>query len=137
MTRVDVVALALQVRPAGAANVGAFLPVDPEPLEAVVNGGEGFGGVAGGIGVLDTEDEGALVMASEQPVKQGGAGSSDVEVTGGGWGEANANRRSHDPCAWLRCAPDANRNRRESALMGRKRRKRRPRVMANGRPRAV
>ena len=45
-----------------AALVRALIPVDAQPAQAVVDGGLGCGGVAGGIGVLDAEDECAAVV---------------------------------------------------------------------------
>jgi len=97
------VALALEVGPAGAfagaggvAGEGAFVPVEAEPAEAAQDDIDGFLGVAGGIGVLDAEDEGAAGVASVEPVEEGGAGASDVEVAGGRGGKADARFHGHD-----------------------------------------
>ena len=42
------------------------------------------------VGVLDPQDEGAAGVPGEQPVEQRRAGAADVEVAGGGGGEADA-----------------------------------------------
>jgi len=55
----EVVALALEVGSAGAANVWALLPMDAEPVEVIDDGVAEFRAAAGGIEVLDAEDEGA------------------------------------------------------------------------------
>ena len=42
------------------------------------------------VGVLDAEHEGAAGLPGEEPVEERGAGAADVEVAGGGGGEANS-----------------------------------------------
>jgi hypothetical protein len=39
-----------------------------------------------GVGVLDAEDQRAVVAAREQPVEEGGAGVADVAAVRSGWG---------------------------------------------------
>ncbi len=87
---VDFVALTLEVGTVVAADLRAFVPLESEPAEAVVDDLVGFVGVALGVGVLHAEHEGAAVFAGVEPVEEGGAGASDVEKTGGRRGEAGA-----------------------------------------------
>ena len=68
----------------------AFVPVEAEPLKAVDDALDEFGLVALGVGVFDAEDHGAALLAGEEPVEESGAGAADVEIAGGGWGEADA-----------------------------------------------
>ena len=56
---VDRGALALAVRRERAADVGPLVPVEPEPAHHLEQAVVGLLGVAGGVGVLDAEDEGA------------------------------------------------------------------------------
>ena len=81
-----------RMRAGGTAAVGrgAFIPIDAQPLEAVQDGGEGFGDVTGLVGVVDPQDELAAVLAGEEPVEQGGANAADVQVTGGAGSESGA-----------------------------------------------
>jgi hypothetical protein len=85
-----VLALALEIRTAITADIRAFIPVETEPAHAFEDACGGFRRVAGAIGVLDAQDEGAAVLAGHQPVEQGRAGTSDVEITGGRGSEADA-----------------------------------------------
>lgn len=87
---VDVVALALEVRAVVAADRGTFVPIETEPAEALVDDFIGFVRIAFGIGIFDPEDKGAAVFAGEEPVKKSGAGTSDMEVTGGRGGKTGA-----------------------------------------------
>jgi hypothetical protein len=79
---VEVEPLRLEVRREGAALLGALVPVDAQPVQGVQDGGESLGGVAGEVGVLDAEDEGASVVPGERPVEQGAPHVADVEVAG-------------------------------------------------------
>ena len=67
------------VRPA---DLGALVPVDAEPAEAVEDGLQGLGHVALLVGVVDAQDELAAVLAGEQPVEQGRADAADVQIAG-------------------------------------------------------
>ena len=90
---VDVVALGLVVRAVRPAFFRPLIPVEAEPVHAVEDRLAGCLGVAGGIGVLDAEDERAFVLTGEEPVEKGGAGAADVEVAGGGGGETGADHK--------------------------------------------
>ena len=85
---VEFVALGLEVgaavadgRALGVRSGGTFVPVEPEPAHALEDDVDGGLGVAGGVGVFDTQDECTPVVAGEEPVEQRRAGASDVEVT--------------------------------------------------------
>lgn len=92
---VDFFAFALAVGGVIAGHVGAFVPVEAEPIEAVEDSGVGFGGVARFVGIFDAEDKFALGVAGVEPVEEGRAGAADVEVAGRGWGEAGADGIGH------------------------------------------
>ena len=69
---------------------GPSCPVESEPVHAVEDGLAGFFGVTLLVGVFDSKDELATILASVEPVEEGGAGTAYVEVAGGRWGETGA-----------------------------------------------
>ena len=94
---VILLALALEVWAAvafaGPGGVGAdraFVPVQAQPAQAIEDDVHGGLGVAGGIGVLDAQDECAARMPGVKPVKQRGAGSADVQEARGTGRKTNA-----------------------------------------------
>jgi hypothetical protein len=76
-----------RVRPA---DLGPFVPVDPQPTETVEDRGQRIGQIPLRVGVVDPQDELAAMAAGEEPVEQRRAHPADVQVTGGRGGEANA-----------------------------------------------
>ena len=64
---VDLVALGLPVGPVRAADLGALVPVQAEPAQAVEQVPVGLLGVARGVGVLDAEDEACRRCAGRAP----------------------------------------------------------------------
>ena len=92
-----------------AAHERALVPVEPQPA----HGAEDDLGVllrrAGGVGVVDAQDEGPVVGAGERPVVYGRAGAAHVELAGGGGCEAHADgsgavRRAHGNASRLCCS---------------------------------
>src|SRR5262249_49074573 len=79
---VTVQPLRLIVRPMGSAYLGAFVPVEAEPAEAVEDRLQRLRHVTLLIRVVDTENELTAVLAGVEPVEQGGANAADVEETG-------------------------------------------------------
>ena len=73
----------------------AFVPIDSEPLESLIDRGRGFLGVAFRVGVLNSENQFAAVMVNEKPIKQSGPRAADVEITGRRWSESDSNIGSH------------------------------------------
>ena len=70
--------------------VGALIPIDPEPLQAVKDSFDGFLGGAFRVRILDAQHQLAPVLAGKQPVVDGGSGPADMEIAGrAGW-EADA-----------------------------------------------
>src|SRR5687768_16072592 len=72
------------------------VPLEAEPAEVVkklLRGG--FGG-AGEVGVFDAQEELAAGVAGEEPVEERGSCAADVEVPGGGGGEAGDDGLGHD-----------------------------------------
>src|SRR5690606_37557044 len=84
MLLVDLVALALPVRTVRATDVGAFVPLDTQPAQCVVDLLFGFAGRAQLVGVLDAQDELAAVLAGEAEVEQRDIGGTDMGVAGRG-----------------------------------------------------
>ena len=97
MVAVDFGALGLAVGAEGAADVGAFVPGEADPLEGVEDHLLGGGDEAGAVGVLDAEDELAVALAREDVVEEADVGGADVGVAGGGGGDADA-----DGCGCVR-----------------------------------
>jgi hypothetical protein len=67
---------------AGALEDRAFVPVESQPRERVLDRGDPLRARPGDVGVLDAEGEGPPLVAGEQPVEQRGVGAADVEGTG-------------------------------------------------------
>jgi hypothetical protein len=55
---------------------------------------------AGLVGVLDAQDEGAALVASEEPVEEGSADIAHVGLAGGTGGVANAHAHHVAILAW-------------------------------------
>ena len=72
------------------ADLGALVPVEAEPAEAVQDRLQRLGHVALLVGVVDAQDELAAVLAGEQPVEQGRADAADVQIAGRAGGETRA-----------------------------------------------
>ena len=90
MLAVDLGALGLAIRAVGAADVGAFVPVEAEPAQGVEDHLLGGGDEAGAVGVLDAEDELAAALAGVDEVEQADVGGANVRVAGGRRGDADA-----------------------------------------------
>ena len=87
---VGVEALGLEVRARVAADLGALVPVEVEPLHGVQDDLDVLFGRTLGIGVLDAQDEGAARCAGECPVIDCGARAADVQASSGRGCEAYA-----------------------------------------------
>ena len=85
-------ALRLEVGPTGAAGLVALIPVQAQPAHPVEDGLPGLPGVAGLVGVFHPENESTPVLAGKKPIEERGPCSAHVEITGGGGGEAGADR---------------------------------------------
>ena len=82
--------LRLEIRRVRAADVGPFVPVEPQPAQAVDDAGDHLPRRSLGVGVLDAQHEGAAVPPREQPVEQRRARAADVKVAGRRRGEPDA-----------------------------------------------
>ena len=80
------------VRGVGRLEVGALVGTafDADPVEGRDDALDPLGTVAGRVGVLDAEDEGAAGLLGDDPVVQRRAGATDVEHSGRRRGEAYA-----------------------------------------------
>src|SRR5713226_1379231 len=71
------------------------VPIELEPFKAVQDGRDGRFGRSLPIGVLDTQQHLAAVLARIEPVEQRRAGSPDVEEAGRRGGKARDDGISH------------------------------------------
>src|SRR5262249_6117787 len=71
-----------------------------EPLKAVEDWLERFGTIALGIGVVDAQDEFALMLPGEQPVEQGGANAADMQIACGTGSKASTYGHESSPDRW-------------------------------------
>src|SRR5690606_32776279 len=78
---VELLALALEVRAVGPADLWPFIPVEPEPAERVEDGAHAVEAAPFLIRVLHAEHERAALLAGPEPVEQRGARAADVQVT--------------------------------------------------------
>ena len=95
MALVDLIALTLEIRTEIAANMRAFVPVQSQPAQTVVNRRGSFFRVARFVGILDSEHEHAAVMPREEPIEQCGPRAADVQIARRRWGEADADGGIH------------------------------------------
>ena len=95
---VDVHALALTVGAVRASLTDALVPVEAQPLQGLDDLVEGFLGVAGGIRVFDTKDEGSSRVAGVGPVEQARTDHADVRGSCGRGAEADANVGTGGSC---------------------------------------
>src|SRR5215212_906743 len=98
-------ALGLPVGTVRPADFDPFVPNQAHPTQIVQNGLLRLACRAFEIGILDAEYERALVPAREQPIKQGGSGVPDVQMTGGRRGETNSHQWHLILPAWY-ASPD-------------------------------
>jgi hypothetical protein len=88
--RVEVKPFGLAIRPVQAADVGPLVPVEAEPPQILENAGFRLARRALGVGVLDAENERAVLAVRKQPVEQRRARVAHMEVAGGAGGETNS-----------------------------------------------
>ena len=76
---VNVGAFALEIRAVVAADIGAFVPIQTEPLHSVFENVEVFHRIALFVGVLYSQHERSARVLGVQPVKERGARAADME----------------------------------------------------------
>ena len=76
---VQVQALGLGVGAKVAAHLGTLVPVQAQPTHGAQDNLRVLVGGAGGVGVVDAQDERAAVCTGESPVIDSGAGAADVQ----------------------------------------------------------
>ncbi|MNI13791.1 hypothetical protein D3C73_670280 [compost metagenome] len=97
---VHVLALGLAVRTVGAADIRAFRPFQARPFQRIQNPLLEFERRAGGIGILDAQDELAAILLGKEVVEKGDIGGADMRLAGGRGSDADAWGRV-DHCAAL------------------------------------
>ena len=88
--------LRLIIRRQRSADLGAFVPVDPQPVEAVEDRLQRLFNVPLLIGVVDPQDELPSVLPGEEPIEQRSAYPANVQVSGGAGSESGANHEIVD-----------------------------------------
>ena len=73
----------------------AFVPIQPEPMQAVVNRRGSFLRVARFVGIFDAQNKCAAVMPREEPVEERRARAADVQIAGRRWSETDADVGRH------------------------------------------
>src|SRR2546430_83807 len=71
----------------------SLIPIHAQPFQAVDNALDEFRLVTLGVGVLDAQDHHPAVMPRKEPVEQGRAGSTDMQIAGGRRGKADTHAR--------------------------------------------
>ena len=87
---IPIAPLRLVVGRIGPIGLGALVPVEAKPAEAVQNRPQCLDDVALGIGVVDPQQKLSAVPSGEQPVEQSSADAANVEIAG---------RAGREPCA--------------------------------------
>ena len=87
---VEVQALGLGVRTEVSADLGALIPIESEPAYGAQDDLGVLGSRAGGVGVVDAQDERAAVGTGKGPVVDCRAGTADMQLAGGRGREAHA-----------------------------------------------
>ena len=72
----------LDVRLVRTADLGALVPVEPEPAQRLEDERLGAGDVALLVGVLDAQDEVAAGVACGEPREEGGANRAEMQRAG-------------------------------------------------------
>ncbi|QTK79239.1 hypothetical protein AT6N2_C1503 [Agrobacterium tumefaciens] len=97
-------AFGLAIRAVRAANIRAFRPGKAGPAQGFQHLLLIFEGRAGGVGILDAQDELAAVFLGEEIVEQRDIGGADMRLAGGGRCNADANAGSgheiHSSWTW-------------------------------------
>ena len=92
--------LGLKVRRVRSADVGSFVPIEPEPAQPVEDAGHHFPRGPAGIRVFDAQHERPAMTPGVEPIEERRAGAADVEVSRGGWSKADAEHRGN--CTGIR-----------------------------------
>ena len=71
--------------------IRAFIPVEPQPLQAVDDTVNGCLGRSLFVGIFNAQNQFAVMLPGKQPVEQHCPGPADVKITRGAGREANAN----------------------------------------------
>ncbi len=90
MVAIDLPLVALAIGRIRTADVGAFVPIETEPLDIFDELGFIARFAALEVGVFNAEDEGSALLAREEPVEERGARVADVNLSGGRGGKANS-----------------------------------------------
>jgi hypothetical protein len=87
--------LRLVVRPIGAANLGALVPIDVQPTETVQHGFDRPRDQTRLISIFNSDDEFTAMMAGKKPIEEGCPDIANVGQSGGAGRESNADFSGH------------------------------------------
>src|SRR5690554_4767564 len=90
---IDTHAFALTIRAVGATDIGAFVPIQTQPAQAVENGLFRFRRAAGLVGIFDAQQKLAAMLTGKAQIKQCDVSSTYVRIAGGR--RCNARTNSH------------------------------------------
>jgi hypothetical protein len=82
MLRIDIRALALLIGAKRTSLVWTFIPVQSEPVQAIINHLASLFGIPLLVGILNSQYECPTMLAGVEPIKKGGPGSPYVKVSG-------------------------------------------------------
>ena len=88
---VQIASLRLKVGTMRAADIGAFVPVHPEPTKTIQDRFQCRVDVSSGVRVIDPKNELSASLFREQPIEKCGADATDVQVSGWAGGKSRAN----------------------------------------------
>src|SRR5207245_4855820 len=97
---IEVQALRLAVGRMRAALVRSLVPVEPQPVQALVDQRLVLGTVALDVGVIDAQDERSVLLAREEHVVERGAGGSEVREPRRAGRDPDANGHRHILRTW-------------------------------------
>ena len=92
--------LGLKVGRVRSADVWSFVPIEPDPAQPVEDAGHHFPRGPAGIRVFDAQHERPAMTPRVEPVEERRPGAADMQVSCGGWGEADAGHRGN--CTGIR-----------------------------------
>jgi hypothetical protein len=96
--------LGLHVRREGPALARPFVPLQPEPVQSVVDGLDGGGDEPLLVGVLDAQDQLSVLLAREEEVVERRAHAPDVQVTGRRGSETHTHICHGNKCICVHCS---------------------------------
>src|SRR5579864_1321289 len=83
MFAIDFQPIGLSIGTVCAANIGTFVPIEPQPFQILEQRSLETRFTALNVGVLDAQHHRAALLPRKEPVEQRGTGIADVQMSGG------------------------------------------------------